>query len=97
MTKGIEDFSGLHAVDDYPAHYLSFTNGGRPAQEVLDVVHGILKDVNDERYGYGIVDAGIAKEVGGTVVRAIVDHTLTAEELDALHDQGIRAEEFLAA
>lgn len=97
MTRRIEDFSGLHPLDEYPAHFLSFTNGGRPPEEIQEIVHAILKDVNDEKARQGIVDMAIARGVGGPAVLAIVDHSPTRSEIYRLRQQRVRAEETFAA
>jgi hypothetical protein len=89
-------FDGLRSDNAYEAHYLSFTNGGKPPEEVLEAVHDILKDVHNERYRQGIIDACVAQAVGGTAVLAIVDHSPSRSEIHKLKKQKIHFEELAA-
>jgi hypothetical protein len=91
--SGVEthmNFNGMSAGESEVAHYLSFTDGGRPAEEVLEAVHDILKDVHDKEHARGIIDAAIAHDVGGTAILAIVDHLPTETEVLQLRANRIR-------
>lgn len=82
-------FHGLHPRKEFPAHFITLTDGSTCDARTLDRAHEVLGDVYDRRIGQGIVDAHVVRDAHGSGIEAIVDHLPRPSEKYRLGKLGI--------